>query len=84
MARRTPALTEEELFALPVTVDVPTAGRAWGLGRSASYELARSGEFPCRVLPCKARFIVTKTDLLQALGYEAPEAPPAETRQPAA
>lgn len=43
-------LTRAELLALPVTVDVPTAARALGLGRSTAYELARRDEFPCRVL----------------------------------
>lgn len=39
-------LTRAELLALPVTVDVPTAARALGLGRSTAYELARRDEFP--------------------------------------
>jgi hypothetical protein len=34
-------LTRAELLALPVVVDVPTAARALGLGRSTAYELAR-------------------------------------------
>jgi hypothetical protein len=44
-------MQKEELLALPVTVDLVTAGRAFGLGRTRSYELARAGEFPCRVIP---------------------------------
>ena len=39
-------LTRAELLALPVTVDVPTAARALGLGRSTAYELARRDESP--------------------------------------
>jgi hypothetical protein len=38
-------MTRAELLALPVTVDVGTAARALGLGRSTGYELARRGEF---------------------------------------
>jgi hypothetical protein len=41
-------LSRAELLALPVTVNVPTAARALGLGRPTAYELARRGEFPCR------------------------------------
>ncbi|BAS07352.1 hypothetical protein AHiyo4_07740 [Arthrobacter sp. Hiyo4] len=32
------------------TVSVPEAGRMLGIGTSLSYELARSGQFPVRVL----------------------------------
>jgi hypothetical protein len=44
------ALTRDELDQLPPVVDLATAGRALGIGRTKAYELARSGEFPCRVL----------------------------------
>jgi hypothetical protein len=37
-----------ELLALPPAVDLPTAGRAWGLGRTKSHELARAGDSPVR------------------------------------
>ena len=86
MPRQIPKMTEEELFGLPVAVDLPTAGRAWGFGRTKSYDLARAGEFPCPVLPFGERFVVTKVALLQALGYEVPEvpAPAAAARNPAA
>jgi len=42
-------MTEEEVRALPVVVDLVTAGRAHALGRTISYELMRRGEFPCPV-----------------------------------
>lgn len=58
----------EELLALPVTVDIVTAGKPFGLGRTIAYELARKGEFPCRVLPLGKRYKVTKADLFAALG----------------
>lgn len=45
-----PPLTAEQIRALPATVDVPTAGRCYGIGRTTAYELARSGEFPVKVL----------------------------------
>jgi predicted DNA-binding transcriptional regulator AlpA len=43
-------MTVAEVLTMPVTVDIGTAARALGLGRSTGYELARRGEFPCRVL----------------------------------
>lgn len=66
--------TEEELRALPPVVDLPTAGRAFLLGRTTSYQLARAGTFPCPVLPLGHRFRVTKVNLLAALGIEVPAA----------
>jgi len=77
MIKEEDRLTEAQVLALPVTVDLPMAGRAWGLGRTMSYELARAGEFPCPVLPLGRRFRVTKADLMKALGLKAPAAEPA-------
>jgi hypothetical protein len=63
-------MTKEELLALPVSVDLTTAGRAFGLGRTRSYELARAGQFPCRVIPVGRKFRVPRSALLEALGIE--------------
>ena len=41
-----PTPSVEEVLAWPVTVDVRTAGRAWGMGRDQAYKLAREGRFP--------------------------------------
>jgi excisionase family DNA binding protein len=43
-------MTLAELLSLPLMINVSTAARALGLSRSTGYELARRGEFPCRVL----------------------------------
>jgi predicted DNA-binding transcriptional regulator AlpA len=75
--------TEEELLALPPAVDLPTAGRAFGLGRTTSYQLARAGEFPCPVLPLGHRFKVTKANLLAALGIGVPAAAPGDAQSAA-
>jgi hypothetical protein len=64
------ALTVAELLALPAAVDLPTAGRAWGLGRTKSHELARAGEFPCPVLRLGNAYRVTRSDLLTSLGID--------------
>ncbi|MCC5580614.1 helix-turn-helix domain-containing protein [Microtetraspora sp. AC03309] len=63
-------MTEEELFALPVSVPLVTAGRALGMGRTKAHELARRNEFPCRVLRLGGTYRVPKADLLRLLGLE--------------
>jgi excisionase family DNA binding protein len=65
-------LTLAELFALPTTVDVTTAARALGLGRSTAYELARRDELPCRVLHVGSSYRIPTADLLRVLGIEPP------------
>ncbi len=64
----------EELRALPVSVDLPTAGRAFGIGRTKAHELARRGEFPCRVLRVGAKYRVPRAAIFEALGLD-PAAP---------
>ncbi len=70
-------LTTEEVLGLPAAVPLVLAGKAFGMGRTKAFELAREGKFPCRVLPLGPRFVVPKTEILAALGLEQP-APPAE------
>jgi excisionase family DNA binding protein len=62
------AMEAAELLAMPVTVDVGTAARALGIGRSTGYELVRRGEFPCRVLTAGSSYRVPTADLLRLLG----------------
>lgn len=64
-------MTVAELQALPVSVDLVTAGRAWQLGRTKAHELARAGEFPCPVLRLGNSYRVTRADLLRSLGISA-------------
>lgn len=63
-------MSPEEVRRLPVTVDIVTAGRCWGLGRNMSYRLARADRFPVPVLTLGARLIVTRASVLAALGIE--------------
>jgi hypothetical protein len=63
-------MTAAELAALPVAFDLVTAGRAFDIGRTKSHELARRGQFPCRVLRVGNQYRVTRHDLLRALGVE--------------
>jgi predicted DNA-binding transcriptional regulator AlpA len=62
------APTPDEVRSWPVTVDVRTAGRAWGLGRDQAYRLAREGRFPVPVLHLGRYLRVTRASVLEALG----------------
>ncbi|CAL9495523.1 hypothetical protein SUDANB99_03323 [Streptomyces sp. enrichment culture] len=64
-------MTREELLALPVAVDLDTGNRALGLGRSKGYELAKRGEYPCKVLRLGKAYRVVTADLLNLLGLAA-------------
>jgi predicted DNA-binding transcriptional regulator AlpA len=64
------ALTEDELLALPAQVDIPTAGRAFGMSRIHSYELHKKGNFPVPVLKVGKRYRVPTAAILKALGVE--------------
>jgi predicted DNA-binding transcriptional regulator AlpA len=70
-------VTREELLALPVVLDVPTAGRAYGIGERHAYELARQGEFPVPVLRLGRLLRVRRADLLADLAPGVSEAGPA-------
>ena len=69
-------MTLAELLALPLMVDVTTAARALGLSRSTGYELARRGEFPCRVLHVGSSYRIPTAELLRVLGIDLGELSP--------
>ena len=66
------ALTQEELLALPVTIDVVTAGRAFGISRDGTYDLLRRGEFPVRTVKVGRLRRVPRAELLRVLGVKDP------------
>ena len=74
------SLTIEDIRNLPTTIDVVTAGKALGIGRTKAYELAKRGEFPCRVIPLsepdtpgqRRVYRVPTAELLRLLGINAP------------
>ncbi len=68
--QRPRSMTAAELDALPVTVDLPTAGRAFGLSREQAYELNQAGQFPCPVLKVGQRYRVPRHAILAALGVD--------------
>ncbi|WP_253876857.1 helix-turn-helix domain-containing protein [Actinomadura rupiterrae] len=60
----------DELSGLPTVVSLTTAGRAFGLSRSYAYELARRGEFPCRILRIGGCYRVPTVELFATLRGE--------------
>jgi hypothetical protein len=71
-------MSQAELLALPAVVDLTTAGRAFGIGRTKAFELARAGEFPVKVIQVGRKLRVSKAVILEALGV-APAAPTGES-----
>lgn len=63
-------MSQSELEALPVSFDLRTACRAYGIGKNLGYELAKRREFPCRVLKIGNAYRVTRADLLRSLGID--------------
>lgn len=61
-------MTEDEIYALPVVVDLPTAARALGLGRNGAYELVHSGAWPTPLLRFGRLIKVPRSSLLDLLG----------------
>jgi hypothetical protein len=64
------SMSEAQVRALPVSVPLVLAGRAFGMAAGKSRELARSGEFPCRVIKVGSRYRVPKSAILDALGLD--------------
>lgn len=60
--------TIADVLAMPAVVDLRTAAQALNMGRTTAYQLARSGEFPCRVLKIGAGYRVPTAGLLALLG----------------
>jgi hypothetical protein len=60
------------------TVDLMTAATALGMGRTKAYELARSGQFPCRVIRIGEVYRIPTAGLLELLGVT-PEEPRSQT-----
>ena len=58
---------------ITATVDLMTAARALGLGRTKAYELARREVFPCRVIRIGDTYRIPTAGLLELLGVTAEE-----------
>lgn len=62
--------TIDAVRGLGATIDIETAGAILGIGRSKSYELAKRGDFPVRVLRIGKRYLVPTPSILALLGID--------------
>jgi len=67
-------MTRDELLSLPPVLDVPTAGRVLGIGRSLAYELVRTGAWPTTVVRVGKLIRIPTAPLLMLL-----DRPPGDT-----
>jgi len=65
-------MTRDELDALPTVLDVATAAKVLGIGRSLAYDLVRRGDWPTPVLHV-GKLIKSPSAPLLALLNEQPE-----------
>lgn len=77
------SLTLADLLALPAVTDLVTAGKALGIGRTTSFELARAGRFPCPIIRVWRNYRVPAAGLLALLGAPASSGwPPQDPASP--
>jgi hypothetical protein len=60
----------DELLQLPVMVDLETSNRAFLLGRTKGFILAKRGEYPCQVTRVGRTYRVSRASLLRALDID--------------
>ncbi|WP_019061654.1 hypothetical protein [Streptomyces prunicolor] len=60
-------LTVGDLLNLPPTTDIVTAGKAFGMGSTKAYQLAKAGQFPCKVVRPGGSYRVVTADMLRVL-----------------
>lgn len=68
MTRSAMTMTDDQLRALPPVVDVPTAAAVLGVGRTAAYELIRTGSWPTPTLRLGKLIRVPTAPLLELVG----------------
>jgi predicted DNA-binding transcriptional regulator AlpA len=61
-------MTVEQMLSLPPVVDVLTAAAILGIGRTAAYELIRSGQWPTPILRLGKLIRVPSAPLLDLVG----------------
>lgn len=70
--RRSGVVVLSAVVGLPVVLDVPSAGRLLGIGRTRAYRLVASGGFPCPVLRVGGTWRVPTAGVLAVLGLAVP------------
>lgn len=70
VGRPVPSVTFADIAHLPVIVDLLTAARVLGIGRTTAYALARAEEFPCAVVRVGGVYRVPTVGLLRLVGLD--------------
>ena len=65
-----PVWTVEAVRRLGLTTDIETAGSILGIGRTKAYALARTGNFPVKVLRNGRKYLVAVPAILHALDVD--------------
>ncbi|MGW4318884.1 helix-turn-helix transcriptional regulator [Streptomyces sp. NPDC004684] len=68
--RAGPPLGFAEAFDLPLSIDLRTAARAFGICPATAYKLISLGTFPCPVLRVGGRYRIPTAYVLRTLGIE--------------
>ncbi|MCI2238081.1 helix-turn-helix domain-containing protein [Paenibacillus sp. TRM 82003] len=63
-----PQFNTDEIRELPPVVDVPTAAKVLGIGRTAAYELIRTNAWPTPVVRLGKLIRVPSAPLLELVG----------------
>ncbi|GAA4201582.1 helix-turn-helix transcriptional regulator [Actinocatenispora rupis] len=82
MTRRKP-MTISDILTSPTVVDLITAARALGIGRTAAYRLAQDGDFPCPVITVGGVYRVPTAGLARLLGIDPADLAASTTLPPA-
>jgi len=61
-------MNRDQLAELPPVLDVPTAAKVLGIGRSLAYDLVRRGEWPTQVLHIGKLIKIPTEPLVRLLG----------------
>lgn len=70
MTQASTLMTEDRVRQLPPVVDVVTAAAILGIGRTAAYELIRTGRWPTPVLHLGKLIRIPTKPLLELVGLE--------------
>ncbi|MEV8609498.1 helix-turn-helix domain-containing protein [Amycolatopsis sp. NPDC051373] len=65
-----PAWSREKLATLGVTIDLMTAARMLGIGRTTAYKLARTGTFPVPAVRVGRSYCIPVVRVIELLGLD--------------
>jgi hypothetical protein len=65
------SVTRDEMLALPHVIDVSTAADVFEVGRSAAYEIIRSGQWPTPIIRIGRHIRIPTLPLLELVGMAA-------------